>query len=76
LDFGRIVVIEFSEVGNACYIYEKEAFSELYKDFWAKEFPFTHLKNKSLVAERITRSMKDWQSSARQILSKFGVRRG
>ncbi len=76
LDFGRIVVIEFSEVGNACYIYEKEAFSELCKDFWAKEFPFTHLKDRNVVAERITRSMKDWQSSARQILSKFGVRRG
>jgi hypothetical protein len=76
LDFGRIVVVEFSEVGNACYIYEKEAFSELYKNFWAKEFPFRHLKNKSLVAERITHSMKDWQSSARHILSRFGVRRG
>ncbi len=76
LDFGRIVVVEFSEVGNACYIYEKQAFSELYKDFWGKEFPFTHLKNKSLVAERITRAMKDWQSSARNILSRFGVRRG
>ncbi len=76
LDFGRIVVVEFSEVGNACYIYEKEAFTELYRNFWAKEFPFTHLKNKSVVAERITRSMRDWQSSATHILSRFGVRRG
>ncbi len=76
LDFGGIVVVEFSEVGNACYIYKKESFSELYKDFWAKEFPFTNLKNKILMAERITRSMKDWQSSARHILSRSGVRRG
>ncbi len=76
LDFGRIVVVEFSEVGNACYIYEKSAFSELFPEFWAKAFPAKHLKNQELVAERITRSIRDWQSSARQILSRFGVRRG
>ena len=75
LDFGRIVVVEFSEVGNACYIYKKEAFTELLEEFWAKEVPFRLLKNQDVVAERITRSMKDWQSSARQVLSRFGVRR-
>lgn len=74
LDFGRIVVVEFSEVNNACYIYKKEAFTEVLKEFWAKEIPSSVLKNKELVAERITRSMKDWQGSARQILSRFGVR--
>lgn len=75
LDFGRIVVVEFSEVGNACYIYKKEAFSELLEEFWSKDVPFRLLKNQDVVAERITRSMKDWQNSARQILSRFGVRR-
>ncbi|MFM8316488.1 MAG: EH signature domain-containing protein, partial [Deltaproteobacteria bacterium] len=76
LDFGRVVVVEFSEVGNACYIYTKNDFLELVPDFWAKDVSFRSLKNQSKVSERITRSVKDWQGNARQILSRYGVRRG
>jgi hypothetical protein len=76
LDFGRVVVVEFSEVGNACYIYTKNDFLELVPDFWAKDVSFRSLKNQAKVSERITRSVKDWQANARQILSRYGVRRG
>jgi hypothetical protein len=76
LDFGKVVVVEFSEVGNACYIYTKNDFLELIPDFWAKDVSFRSLKNQAKVSERITRSVKDWQANARQILSRYGVRRG
>lgn len=75
LDFGQIVVVEFSEVGNACYIYSKRAFTEVVEDFWCPAISAKLLKNQELVSERITRSMKDWQGSARLALSRFGVRR-
>jgi len=54
LDFGPIVVVEFSRVNNACYLYEKPNSEKVIPDFWSPE-PFTiyGLKNRILAAETI-----------------------
>jgi hypothetical protein len=75
LDFGQIVVVEFSQVGNACYIYEKAAFEEIIDDFWTKKVQFSVLKSKRLALERILHNQNNWKIEARHILASFGIRR-
>jgi hypothetical protein len=55
LDFGPVVVVEFSRVGNACYLYEQPNAAKVIPDFWSQE-PFTiyGLKNRPMAAETIT----------------------
>lgn len=77
LDFGRVMVVEFSRVGNACYVYEKSAVNELIPDFWSTE-PFdvsgrNGLKQPTLVAERL-RHVVGWQDELAMILARHGVR--
>ena len=40
LDFGPILAIEFSAVGNACYLYEKKSAAEIVPDIWTT-LPFS-----------------------------------
>jgi len=75
LDFGSIVAVEFSQVNHACYLYSKNSFERLVKNFWAETLDIHDLKNQELAHERITRSMRDWQGSTRTILAKRGIRR-
>ena len=42
LDFGSVVVVEFSRVGNACYLYEQPNAAKVIPDIWSQE-PFTIL---------------------------------
>jgi hypothetical protein len=77
LDFGEVLVVEFSKVGNACYIYQKRAAKELIPDFWTTE-PFhasggKGLKQSALAAERI-RHTAGWQDELSMILARHGVR--
>lgn len=39
LDFGNLLVIEFSAAGNACYVYDRATGSRLIPDFWT-DSPF------------------------------------
>lgn len=75
LEFKNIVVVEFSEVGNACYIYQKNDFSEMVSNFWAEEIPFKSLKDRDR-GEKITHSSKSWQPHTRLRLRHYGVRYG
>jgi hypothetical protein len=74
LDFGPVVVVEFSRVGNACYLYEKSNVEKVIPDFWSQE-PFTvlKLKNRLLAAETIVHSGR-WQTTLRHILARYGIR--
>ncbi|MFI5394139.1 MAG: EH signature domain-containing protein [Candidatus Binatia bacterium] len=77
LDFGRVVVVEFSRVGNACYVYQKSAANQLIPDFWSAE-PFdvsgrNGLKQPTLAAERL-RHVVGWQDELAMILARHGVR--
>ena len=40
LDFGAVVVVQVSELSEACYTYSKRTFEQLVPDFWRSQ-PFT-----------------------------------
>ncbi len=40
LDFGAAVVVQVSELSDACYVYGKRSFEQLVPDFWRSQ-PFT-----------------------------------
>lgn len=73
LDFGRIVVVEFSKVGNACYIYEQEAMERVLKDLWAPHVTHEgYLKDRQL-GKKINH-YPGWQDVVRNLLAEFGIR--
>ena len=81
MDFGEVTVVEFSQVGSACYFYENHAAPHL--DFSSQGYDLSQLKNKGygtayshtrghVVADGIVRG--GWQAKFRQLLSAYGVR--
>lgn len=74
LDFGALVVVEFSQVGNACYIYTRENFDRILKEFWSSNVSFGRLKSMNAAHTRITHT-RGWQSEARGVLAQHGIRR-
>jgi hypothetical protein len=84
LDFGPLLVIEFSETGNACYIYGKIHVEKIIADFWTSQ-PFAQkkLRRRDLPHERIVHRQRKsqwhsggWEESAAQLLAKFDIRPG
>ena len=78
LDFGPIMAIEFSAVGNACYLYERQAAAEIVPDIWTT-LPFSKndLKRKSKIAtsQPITHDRQNrWKNEMERILARYGVR--
>jgi hypothetical protein len=75
LDFGTLLVVEFSTVG-AAYVYEKHATSEVIADFWALQpFSESQLKQRQLCLERIVHR-PGWQGEMAGILARYGIRPG
>jgi hypothetical protein len=76
LDFGPVVVVEFSRVGNACYLYEQPHAAKVIPDFWTQE-PFTiyGLKNRPMAAATITHR-DGWQTTLAHLLARYGIRPG
>jgi len=83
LDFGPILVVEFSVVGNACYIYEKRVGAEIVPDFWIpKGFRVSDLKSLSKAASRVVHKkarfaawQRDgWEDEIEGILARYGIR--
>jgi hypothetical protein len=78
LDFGPVVVIEFSAVDNACYVYERGIATEIIPDIWsALPFRKTDLKRKGKVAtgQPITHDRQNrWKSEMERFLARYGVR--
>jgi hypothetical protein len=78
LDFGPIMAIEFSKVGNACYLYEKKSAAEIVPDLWTTlPFSKTALKNKSKIAtsQPITHDRQNrWKNEMERLLARYGVR--
>lgn len=74
LDFGSLVAVEFSENGNACYLYQRGSFDELVRDLWAPEaFSVRQLKSKSKSCAQVTHDKYGkWETTLLQLL----VRRG
>lgn len=76
LDFGNLLAIEFSQIGNACYLYRKTDIDKVLPDFWSsKAFNVMQLKRKDLVYKHIVHR-HGWQEKAAQILAQFDIRPG
>jgi hypothetical protein len=76
LDFGVLLVVEFSAVGNAAYVYEKRATREVIADFWApRPFNDSQLKQRQLCLERVVHR-PGWQGEMAGILARYGIRPG
>jgi len=78
LDFGPLLVIEFSAVGNACYVYEKRKATEIVPDIWSS-LPFSKydLKRKSKMAtgQPITHDRQSrWKTQMERFLASYGIR--
>jgi hypothetical protein len=81
LDFGEVVVTEFSEVGMI-YIYKRAEFETRVKDIWTNG----HIQESTLKDQRLDDDCKirhraiedivyvDWRRNARSTLARYGVR--
>jgi hypothetical protein len=84
LDFGTLLVIEFSETGNACYVYRRNDVENVIADFWTpRPFRQQKLKRQELAVDRIVhRKQKNpwhsggWEDSAARLLASFDIRPG
>lgn len=79
LDFGPLLAVEFSAVGNACYLYRKNDIEKVVPDFWSLQpYDPTDLKQRDLSLERIVhrKSGGGWQEAVAQTLARFGIRSG
>jgi len=72
LDFGSILVIEFSETGNACHVYERLHVESVVPEFWATR-PFVSLKRPEICIERIVHR-DGWQEEMAALLARYGIR--
>ena len=76
LDFGSVLVVEFSETGNACYVYDNRNVDKIAPDFWKiRPFTFLNLKNPDICEEKIVHRA-GWQDKMSDILNRFGIRKG
>ena len=76
LDFGPVLVVEFSEVGNAVYVYAHRDVLDLSDTFWSQgRFSLSILKQRSHCIERMAHTPQ-WQSKMRTLLAQFGIHPG
>ena len=74
LDFGKVMVVEFSKVGNASFVYESGDIDSVVAEFWSEaRFPVKTLKQQDLSQYRIVHRV-GWQEGMRSILARYGVR--
>lgn len=76
LDFGALLVVEFSRVGNACYAYERTHVRSIVPDFW-KRSPFSPqtysgLKQPHLAALRKSR-IGSWEWDVQRFLARYNI---
>ena len=86
LDFGRVIVIEFSKVGHAVYIYDRRDVPDIDDSFWSeRSFCLRDLKIKEFaissdgqkgVNKFGFRHDTGWQSKMRTLLAQFGIQPG
>ena len=74
LDFGRVLVIEFSEVGNAAYVYDQTEKDAVVPNFWSEaSFQVRDLKRKDAKKHKVNHHA-GWERDMRGILARYGIR--
>ena len=77
LDFGRVIVVEFSKVGHAVYIYERREMPGLSEDFWSNaRFSLRDLKDKACCIGDPTSHIAGWQGKVKTLLAQYGIHPG
>lgn len=71
LEFDNIIAVEFSEAGNACYIYNKESF--LQQINYRNNYSIEDLKNK-VISMNIVPHHQGWQGKLLGWLAMRGIR--
>jgi hypothetical protein len=74
LDFGRVIVVEFSKVNNAVYVYERREMPGLSEDFWSNaRFSLRDLKDRAnCIADPISH-IPGWEGKVRTLLAQYGI---
>lgn len=75
LDFGSVIVVEFSKYGNAVFLYANRDVPDLMEDFWSDHrFAIKELKQPENCVDRkgISHNVL-WQSKMRTLLAQFGI---
>lgn len=72
LDFGNTVIVEFSQTGNACYVYDRSQIPDLMTFSQAGWKDLKTLKKRE-AAKHVQRHGPNWQSSLDEKLLEFGV---
>ena len=75
LYFAAIVVVEFSETGNAMYIYDRAVFEKTFQtDIYNNKCSgHAKLKAPALARERIIHANTGWEADATAALSRMGI---
>lgn len=68
LDFGAVVVVQVSEINDACYVYGKRGFAPLVPDFWRSQ-PFTIDELAVPAQAAIIDYQKTWEKDLSEILT-------
>ena len=76
LDFGSVMVVEFSKYGNAVYVYMSRDIPELVNDFWSNSrFPISKLKQSEKCKYSISHT-RQWESKMKTLLAQYGIHPG
>lgn len=73
MDFGSVVVVEFSRANNACYFYAPDSKCAVITKFWSPSFRTSDLKNRD-IGRYFAHHHQIWQRNLGRELSLLGVR--
>jgi len=73
LDLGRIVAVEFSQVGNALYLYTKANFTKIMPDIFVSRTDLDTLKREEMSIARVIRR-EGWTLKVMSILEEYGIK--
>lgn len=76
MDFGRVIIVEFSLAGHACYYYEIPGNFKYFDrtQFWGtKRFSISELKNKALCEGSLTHR-ENWEQNFMNTFARLGLR--
>lgn len=75
LYFDDVVVVEFSEKGNAAHLYDRAVFEKQFqRDLDSNHCGnHTHLKKPQLARERIIHTHSRWEDDTRAVLARMGI---
>lgn len=76
LDFGRVIVVEFSKVGHGVYVYEHRDVPDIDDSFWSQApFSLGTLKQKNRRIEPMPHTSL-WKSKMKTLLARYGIQPG